>query len=183
MRGDYFPLLLLAVMLWLPAPLFGQQAKAKKAPASKAEPKVLDPFGRPEGSIVDQTARYYIFYDGEHWYLRTTAKVGRNFHGSIRVKDARIKSCRSIGLKNDRQKKTATDAWRVNDARSEIVFQFKTSQLSDGFDFIVEGDGGEIQFELLIDDQKNPRAIFVGRAEQHPSTNPFTLPAVPQKSK
>jgi hypothetical protein len=185
MRAAAVHLLLMIAVFSALKLLAGQEgaAKGKKAAKAKAEPTVLDPFGRPEGSIVDQTARYYVWYDGDSWNLRTTAKVGRNFHGTIRMKDAKIKSCRSVGLKNDKQKKAATDAWRVNDARSELTFQFKTGQLSDGFDMVVEGDGGQIEFELLIDNQKNPRAIFVGRGEQHPDKNPFSLPATPQKMK
>jgi hypothetical protein len=185
MRAARFSLVVLVVSLAIPRLLSAQEGKAKekKAPKTKAEPTVLDPFGRPEGSIVAQTARYYVWYDGESWHLRTTAKVGRNFHGTIRTKDARIKSCRSVGLKNDKQKKGATDAWRVNDARSELTFHFKTGQLSDGFDFVVEGEEGQLDFDLLIDDQKNPRAIFVGRGEQHPDKNPFSLGAMPKKGK
>jgi hypothetical protein len=178
--------------LWIAVPsVEGLQGKGKESAATekkgvkakaKAEAAELDPFGRPEGSIVDQTARYYIWYDSQRWHLRTTAKVGRNFNGTIRVKDARIKSCLSVGLKNDRQKKTASDAWQVNAARTELKYEFRTGQLSDGFDFVVEGDG-EIEFELLIDTQKNPRAIFVGREGQHPSKNPFSLPVEPQRKK
>jgi hypothetical protein len=154
-------------------------AKAKKAKKAKAEPRVLDPFDRPEGSIVDQTARYYVWYDKQGWHLRTTAKVGRNFSGTIRVKDAKIKSCVPVGLK-DRQK--VGDAWQVNEARSELRFAFKTSKLSDGFDLVVEGDEGQMEFELAIDNQRNPRAVFVGKSQQHPDQNPFTLPAAPKKT-
>jgi hypothetical protein len=155
----------------------GQEAKAKKGPpkAKKAELETGDAFGRPEGSIVDQTARYYVWYDGEEWHLRTTAKQTRNFNGTIRVTDAKIKSCVPVGLKNDRQKKTTTDAWRLNDERSELKFAFRTSTLSDGLDIVVDGDG-QIEFELLIDTQKNPKNVFLGKKGEHPSQNPFRLP-------
>jgi hypothetical protein len=85
-----------------------------------------------------------------------------------------------VGL--DKQKK-ATDAWRVNAARSELQFDFRTGRLADGFDLEVQGDDGEIQFELMIDKESNPKTVFVGRARQHPDENPFSLPAVPQKAK
>jgi hypothetical protein len=171
------------LLLFIGADIIAQDkaAKAKKAPKAKAEPVVLDPYGRPEGSIVDQTARYYVWHDGQGWHMRTTAKGGRNFHGKIRTHDATIKSYKSVGLKNDKQKKTSTDSWRVNDARNELTFQFLTAQLSDGLDLVVDGEG-EVEFELNIDKQKNPQAVFVGRGLQHPDTNPFRLPASPKRT-
>jgi hypothetical protein len=156
--------------------------QAKKPAMSKSALTMLDPSGRPEGSIVDQTARYYVWHDAQGWHLRTTAKVGRNFHGAVRVKDAKIKTFKSVGLKKDNQGKVE-DVWRVNEARTELKFQFKTGKLSDGIDLVVDGDGGQIEFELNIDKQQNPRAVFVGRGLQHPATNPFTLPSSPKKAK
>jgi hypothetical protein len=155
--------------------------KKEKKKKAKAEPVVLDPFGRPEGQINDQPARYYVWFENKSWKLRTTAKVGRNFTGTIRLKDAKVKSCLSVGLKKDNQKKTDIDRWQVNEARNELRFQFKTSTLADGFDLEVDGDDGQIEFELMIDNQKNPKAVFVGRGLQHPDTNPFSLPAIPKK--
>ena len=165
--------------------LFGSQepeAKAKKKGAKKAEAVELDPSGRPEGSIVDQTARYYVWHDGQGWHVRTTAKGARNFNGTIRVKDAKIKTYKSVGLKDGKQG-GAADMWRVNDERTELRFQFKTAKLSDGLDFVLDGEAGEVEFELNIDSTKNPRAIFVGRGLQHPGSNPFRLPAAPKKAK
>jgi hypothetical protein len=72
---------------------------------------------------------------------------------------------------------------RISDDRSKLDFSFRTAQLSDGFELRLDGEGGEIEFELMIDNQKNPRAIFVGRGLAHPDSNPFTLPAVPPKTK
>src|SRR5262245_5444078 len=155
--------------------------KNEKKKKAKAEPVGLDPFGRPEGQINDQPARYYVWFENKSWKLRTTAKVGRKFTGTIRLKDAKVKSCLSVGLKNDNQKKTSTDAWQVNAARNELKFQFLTSKLADGFDLEVDGDEGQIEFELTIDNQKNPNWIFVGRGLQHPDKNPFSLPAIPKK--
>jgi hypothetical protein len=181
MRTGFTMLILIAVLLGnIESRALGQgkTAKAKKPAKSKDAPATLDPSGRPEGSIVDQTARYYVWHDNQGWHLRTTAKVGRNFHGVVRVKDAKIKTFKSVGLKKDNQGKVE-DVWRVNDARTELKFQFKTGKLSDGIDLILDGDAGQIEFELNIDNQKNPRAIFVGRGLQHPATNPFSLPSSP----
>ena len=91
MRARETALALLVILLAL-APSGGQETKAKKTPKAKAKaaPVELDPIGKTEDKIYDQTARYYIWYDrqDESWQLRTTAKVGRNFHGTIRVKEA-----------------------------------------------------------------------------------------------
>jgi len=185
MRSKILWVLAAFVVMTTVAQIAAQQPEPKakkKAAKTKAEPVVLDPSGRPEGSIVDQSGRYYVWHDGQGWHLRTTAKVGRNFHGAVRVKDAKIKTYKSVGLKNDKQG-GSEDSWRVNDARSELTFQFKTGKLSDGLDFVVEGDDGEVEFDLHIDKQKSPQAIFVGRGLQHPDTNPFSLPAAPKKMK
>jgi len=153
------------------------KAKAKKA---KAQVEKIDPWGRPEGSIVDQAARYYVWYDDSGWHVRSTAKGQRTFHGTISVKDARIKSCVPIGLKDGKQK-GQPDAWRVNEKRTQLTFRFKTSTKSDGFDIDVEGDG-TIEFELAIDNEQKPQAIFVGENKRHPAKSPFSQPAAPAKS-
>src|SRR5687767_12196811 len=74
------------------------KSKTAKSARPKSAPKKLDPWNRPEGSIVDQTARYYVWYDTKGWHIRCTAKGLRTFHGTVRVKDARIKSCLPVGL-------------------------------------------------------------------------------------
>ena len=156
--------------------------KAKKKAKPAAAAKELNPFDRPEGSIVDQTARYYVWYDKQGWHVRTTAKGARNFHGTIRVKKAKIKSCVPIGLTDGKQR-GVTDAVKFNEARTELKFAFKTGKMSDGFDLALDGEEGQIEFELLIDNQKNARWIFLGRALQHPSATPFSLPAMPKRDK
>jgi hypothetical protein len=154
--------------------------KAKKKAASRAQPVVLDPFDRPEGPIHDQTARYYLWYDKEGWHLRATAKGARIFSGTIRLKDAKIKSCVPIGLTDGKQR-GFTDKVKFNDARTELKFSFKTANLSDGFDLAVDGEEGQIEFDLSIDAKKNPKAIFIGQGKKNPDTNPVTLPAMPKR--
>ncbi len=53
----------------LPAVALGQQGAGKKAGGGK---KVeIDPWYRPEGSIVDKSRRYYLWYEGNVWHLRS----------------------------------------------------------------------------------------------------------------
>ena len=156
-------------------------AKAKGAkPKAKVKAQALDPWNRPEGSIVDQTARYYVWYDGDGWHLRSTAKGLRTFSGTVRVKEAKIKSCVPVGLSDGKQK-GKPDAWRVNEKRSELTYRFRTAAKSDGFDIAVEGEG-TIEFELAIDGEQKPQAIFVGEKKRHPQASPFVLAAKPAKS-
>lgn len=185
MRADHRRFFLLAVALTALVPcLLAQEpaTKAKKKAKTKTQPVVLDPFDRPEGAIHDQTARYYLWYDKEGWHLRGTAKGARMFSGVIRLKDAKIKSCVPIGLTDGKQK-GHVDAIKFNEARNELKFSFRTANLSDGFDLAVDGEEGQIEFELSIDAKKNPKAIFIGRGRQNPDANPVTLPAMPKRSK
>lgn len=155
-------------------------APRSKGTSAKAKVQKLNPWNRPEGSIVDQTARYYVWYDASGWHIRCTAKGLRTFHGAVRLKNARIKSCLPVGLSDGKQK-GKPDAWRVNDKRSELTFRFRTANKSDGFDIGVDGDG-TIEFELSIDDQQKPQAIFVGQKKRHPQKSPFSQPVTPPKA-
>jgi hypothetical protein len=178
-----------ALLLLLPLPVFEARgaptagakppARQQQRPKRPAGKKAIDPIGRPDGQIHDQTARFYVWFDRSGWHVRTTAKQVRRFHGTVRLTDARIKSCLAVGLKE--RQKAGSDAFRVNAARSELMFEFRTSTASDGFDLAVEGDEGEIEFELAIDEQKLPRSVFIGKSKEHPDKMPFRMPAEPQK--
>ncbi len=161
-----------------------EAAQASQKPSVKrpAGRKALDPIGRPDGQIHDQTARFYVWFDKSGWHVRTTAKQVRRFSGTIRLTDARVKSCLPIGLKE--RQKAAADALRVKPDRSEVQFAFRTSTASDGFDLQVEsgsGADGEIEFDLAIDDQRNARTVCIGKARQQPGRVPFLLPVELQK--
>jgi hypothetical protein len=172
-------LLLAVIVVNLSNPAPAQQKTESKSAAEKPDIETVDPFGRPDGAIYDQPARIYLWHDSDGWHVRTTAKTTRAFTGIIRVKDAKIMSCISIGLKNDRQRAGA-DAWKVNDDRNELQFTFYTGRKSDGFDMEVKGDDGQIEFELKIDSQANPKTIFIGQDRKHPNKNPFTYSANPK---
>jgi hypothetical protein len=150
----------------------------KKSGEKEAEPSPVNPWNRPEGSIVKKTARYYIWYDSNGWHLRACSIRLRNFHGTLRVTDGKVKSCVPVGLK---ERTKVKDAWAVNEDRSELKFAFSTSTASDGLDIRIEGDDAQLEFDLNIDQERAPKVIYLGRSEEHPAKNPFTLPAVPPK--
>ena len=118
--------------------LADEQPKVKKA-APKPKAVDIDPWHRPEGSIVNQSARFYVWYDKQGWHVRSTAKVGRAFAGVIRFKDAKVKSCVPIGLRDGKQR-GAADTVKFNDERNNVKFSFRTGQLSDGIDLVVDGE-------------------------------------------
>jgi hypothetical protein len=149
----------------------------KKNAGAKGVP--IDPWNRPEGSIVEKTARYYLWYDSGGWHLRACSIRQRNFHGTVRVTNGKVKSCVSVGLK---ERSKTGDAWTVNEDRSELRFSFSTSTRSDGLDIRIEGDEAQLEFDLNIDKDRAPKLMHIGKNEQHPATNPFTLPAVPLRS-
>jgi hypothetical protein len=156
------------------------QSDANKPATEKPAVEKIDPVGRPEGAIYDQSARVYVFYEDGAWHLHTTAKNPRTFTGVIRTTDAKIMTCVSVGLKNDKKQKTP-DAWQVNAERNELQFRFVTAKASDGFAMTVKGDEGQLEFDLAVDGQKNPKEIFIGPERKHPQHDPFSLPAKPPK--
>jgi hypothetical protein len=157
---------------------------AEKQPAGKkaggGKKVEIDPWYRPEGSIVDKSRRYYVWYEGNVWHLRSCAQTLRNFHGTLRVTDGKVKSVIPVGLK---ERTRAKDAWTVNDDRTVLKFSFSTSTKSDGLDIQIDGDDAEVEFDLQIDKEQGPKLIFLGRNQQHPASNPFKLPAAPPKPK
>lgn len=155
--------------------------KAAKKPDKKdekADPPPIDPWNRPEGSIVEKTARYYIWYDSNGWHLRACSIRLRNFHGVVRVTNGKVKSCIPVGLK---ERTKVKDLWTVNADRSELKFSFSTSTKSDGLDIKFEGDEAQLEFDLNIDQDRAAKLMYIGKNEEHPTRNPFTLPAVPPK--
>ncbi len=108
------------------------------------------------------------------------AQTLRNFHGTLRVTNGKVKSCIPVGLK---ERSKTGDAWTVSDDRSVLKYNFSTSIKSDGLDIQIDGDDAEVEFDLHIDKEQGPRLVFIGRNQQHPASNPFKLPAAPPKPK
>ena len=159
----------------------GKGNRSKAASKAKADEE-LDPNGQPTTPLSAKfgaTARYSIWYDSRGWHLRTTSPQARRFHGTIHVKDGTVASTISVGI--ERGKKKKEDAWKVGPARKQLTFDMKTAQLADGFDFRIDGDTAELEFDLSIDNRKPANRVFIGREGQHPKAVPFTLKAVPEK--
>ena len=151
----------------------------KKAAATKPKKFEIDPWHRPEGSIVAKPARIYLWFEEGAWSVRTCAQVGRQFSGTITVKGGTIKSVLPVGTRRE----VKQDGWRVDADRKTLKFAFKTGPKSDGFDMKIEGEEAKLEFDLSVGDRKNPNLIFIGHGAQHPGSNPFELPAAPVKPK
>jgi hypothetical protein len=166
-----------------PGKASAQKSADPKGAKNKKQSEPLDPSGRPEGPLAAKLgvkgARYYVWYDKQGWHLRTTAGGTRRFHGTMRVTDGTIASCISVGLKGDGKK--SQDAWRVEPKRKELAFDFRTSTHSDGLDIRIDGDDAELEFNLLIDGQPKPRAVFLGKKQHNPIAMPLKLKAVPEQ--
>ncbi len=184
-------LLLLVAMAFVagvlvsPAEIAAQKKPADgKSAKSKKQSGPLDPTGRPEGPLAAKlgvkSARYFVWYDKQGWHLHTTAGGTRRFHGTMKVTDGTIASCISVGLKGDGKK--SQDAWRVEPQRKALEFDFRTSTASDGLDIRIDGDDAELEFNLLIDGQPKPRAVFLGKKQQNPPELPLKLKAVPAQT-
>ena len=139
--------------------------------------KQLDPRGRMEGSPTNQPARYYVWHDQDGWHVRSCSRLVNEFQGTIRVSGGTIRKCRPIGL--DLRGKRP-DRWSLSKDRREITFRTFTSTVFDGFDFSVDAPDATVEFELLINEKKMPRRIFVGRDGAHPSDVKFSFPGRPE---
>jgi hypothetical protein len=106
--------------------------------------------------------------------------VPKTFHGALRVTGGTVKACVPIGL---RERTKTIEGWSVNEDRTLLKFSFETSVKSDGLDIQIDGDEAEIEFDLHIDKEHAPRLVLIGKGQQHPAANPFTLPAAPPRPK
>ena len=126
----------------------GKGNRPKAVNKAKAD-QDIDPNGQPTTPLSAKfgaTARYSIWYDSRGWHVRTTSPQARRFHGTIHVKDGTVASTISVGV--ERGKKKKEDAWKVGPARKQLTFDMKTAQLADGFDFRIDGDMAELEFDL-----------------------------------
>ena len=146
-------------------------------PAAAEKRKDLDPRGRREGSPTDKPARYYVWHDRDGWHVRSCSRLINQFQGTIRISGGTIRKCRPIGL--DLRGKRP-DRWALSKDRREITFHTFTSTAFDGFDFSVDTPEATVEFELLINEKKMPRRIFIGRNGAHPTDVKFSFPGEPE---
>jgi hypothetical protein len=58
---------------------------------------------------------------------------------------------------------------------------FRTVGRMDGLNFKCSDPAKNVKFSLLVESDTSPNHIVVGSHETHPATNPFILPAHPEK--
>lgn len=154
-----------------------------KKPIPEADEPVIevDPEGEPSG--YDKPPRgptCYIWRTGDTWHVRTKTKSqSRKFNGSIKVEGGTVTKIANFeGLETPKKKnKKSADIGRLNTAKNQIDFQFRTSGGEDGFDFRVSASARNLAFNLKIDDYEHSFPIEIGAKGQRPPAIPFTLPA------
>lgn len=124
----------------------------------QGEPTLLTPGG---------ATGYYIWHDADGLSLRTTSHTGENhFSGRLTTDGA----FRGVTLA-----RPETGDGLAMVGPDHLRFSFHTHQHLDGIDFHIEG-GSWVRFDLELNGSPiGPRRIFVGRFNQHPGDNTFTI--------
>lgn len=174
--------LVTAVLLLVPAQAAGQgKGKgAKKKPAQPKEIEDIDPTGRFEGGIIDQSSSFFLWFDEGEWRLRTgSTNKKTNFTGTIKVKNGTFASWHGAGL--DKGKKNP-DVFRINNERTELTFSFITNGRADGINFKIKGDDAVLEFALNAEGRNGPKVVKIGKEKSNPSGMPFRIRAKPPES-
>lgn len=157
--------------------------------------------GKPDFDPGDDQG-YYIWKDGKEWKVRWTTYGGsHNFSGTIEVFGATVQDLDRVKLDEKtkvvgttRQTRVVRDArgrrhvvsgrkpvvasrpedrvWR-EDART-IKWTSANDGDVDGFDFKAQ-DAEKIRFVLRMDGQTRRSDVTLGRSNDKPSSNPFTI--------
>ena len=163
--------LLTAVMLLTPV-----QAEKGKNKGKKREPKEIediDPVGRFEGGIIDQTTSFFLWVEDGEWRLRTgSTNKKANFTGTIKVKNGTFASWHGAGIES---RKNNNDVFRINNDRTELSLSFVTGKRADGVNFKINGDDAILEFSLNADGKTGPRIVKIGKDKAIPSGMPFRL--------
>lgn len=146
---------------------------------------------------------YFIWREGDKWFVRwtTTGKL-RHFTGAITAEDGELKSLKRIDVESERKvlypgrvpQVAVGPRGRVyrrggrapviasreqdkieKDGDNRIVFNARTNDDIDGFDFKIDKKVTSLRFVLEIDGQFRPQFVEVGKSNQHPPTVPFVL--------
>jgi hypothetical protein len=132
--------------------------------------------GRPAGFDAGDLGRTYVWHDANGWHLRTTdAADGPHYYsGTITASPgAHFTDVAKVRL-------DPGDRLYVDD-HNVLHYDFTTYEGIDGVNFRVTACDGDRSHETLgfflqkqgTDD--NPAAIDLGRADHHPTSDPFTV--------
>lgn len=133
----------------------------------KTTPSQLNAEGQPKNLKEGESQRYYVWRDDKGWHVRTTTGENKHFFaGSITAIGGKIQNFTSFQLENK-------DMLKTNSARTQLYFDFATTQKMDGFDF--QSDASKIKFDLLIDGKRKADTVYVGANGDSPKTSPFEL--------
>ena len=170
-------------------------------PASPAvDPTMFD--GRPTFTEGDALA-YYVWRDGETWHLRwTTLGNMRNFTGSVEATGGELKSLKRIDVESETKVlypgrpsrvfvgrrgrvfgrpgaapvvATKTQDHIDMDGDTRIVFNTKTNDDIDGFDFKVEKSVTTLRLSLHVDGKATPNIVQAGKNNQKPRELPLVI--------
>jgi hypothetical protein len=156
--------------------------------------------GRPAFAEGVETG-YYVWRDGDKWSVRwtTTGKL-RHFTGHVTAEGGEVKSLKRIDVEEERRVLYPGRAPQVaigprgrvyrrggrapvvatreqdkieKDGKHRIVFNAKTNDDIDGFDFKVDENVNTLRFVLEIDGQMRPRLIETGQRNLKPGQAPL----------
>ena len=154
---------------------------------------------------------YYLWREGDKWSIRwTTMGKMRHFTGAVTAEGGDLKSLKRIDVESETKVLYPGRAPRVavgprgrvyrrggrapvvttreqdkieKDGDNRIVFNARTNDDIDGFDFKVDKKVTSVRFVLEIDGQFRPQFVATGKDNAHPASVPFVikLPLVEQK--
>ncbi|MDR3564311.1 MAG: hypothetical protein P4N59_23140 [Negativicutes bacterium] len=147
--------------------------------------------GRPTMFDPGNSLGYFIWQDGDRWYIETTAN-GReqNFKGIIETQ-GKFADIRTVAARRsdrvgqsplekifdlaERNIDANNDRVTVNSDNNRINISFRTAQEADGISFTLR-DSEFMKFTLYIDGQViDPSRVYLGRQNRNPGENPFRI--------
>jgi hypothetical protein len=146
---------------------------------------------------------YYVWRDGDKWSVRwtTTGKL-RHFTGAVTAEGGKVKSLKRIDVEEERRVLYPGRAPRIavgprgrvyrrggappvvatreqdkieKDGDNRIVFNARTNDDIDGFDFKVDENTTSLRFVLELDGQMRPALIETGKGNLKPGQDPFIV--------
>jgi len=158
----------------------------------------IDAEGEPRGyDKPPKGPTFYLWYSEGAWHVRTkTKEKAHAFTGVIQLRKGKVASISGYeGLEVPNARAAAQkgkgkgkakgrirkfeDFGKLNDSRTRIDFNFKTSGREDGFDFKVNKDATLLDFSLKIDGYGHSENIVIGGKNMAPPAGHFTLVAHP----